>query len=96
VSSSNETIIAAVFQSERFDRQAWPTISPAVSPSDAARDVTWIAAITGVPAGARLYSAHELAAMLRPERWSRLDFYGALYGTPFSLDAPRLVIVARK
>jgi hypothetical protein len=37
VSSSNETIIAAVFQSERFYREAWPTISQAVSPSDAAR-----------------------------------------------------------
>jgi hypothetical protein len=34
--------------------------------------------------------------MLRPERWSHLDFYGALDGTPFSLDAQRLVIVARK
>ena len=44
----------------------------------------------------RLYSAHELAAMLRPERWSRVDVYGGLDGTPFSLDAPRLVLVARK
>jgi SAM-dependent methyltransferase len=44
----------------------------------------------------RLYSAHELAAMLRPERWSRVDLYGGLDGTPFSLDAPRLVLVARK
>jgi SAM-dependent methyltransferase len=257
VSSSNETIIAAVFQSERFFREAWPTISQLASPSNAASDVTWIAATTGVPAAARvldapcgfgrhsiefarrghvvtgvdfneteierareaadragvkltlvcqdirdmefagefdlavnlfssigyfsddedrmvldrfwralrpggvfvldtrnrdqlvrslppeerqrfddwtlriehsfdattsrwrarwsrlplgspaqgvlvgesdirLYSAHELAAMLRPERWSHLDFYGALDGTPFSLDAPRLVIVARK
>jgi hypothetical protein len=26
-----------VFQSERFYREAWPTISQAVSPSDAAR-----------------------------------------------------------
>ena len=44
----------------------------------------------------RLYSAHELAAMLRPERWSRVDLYGGLDGTPFSIDAPRLVLVARK
>lgn len=44
----------------------------------------------------RLYSAHELSAMLRPERWSRVDLYGGLDGTPFSLDAPRLVLVARK
>ena len=44
----------------------------------------------------RLYSAHELRAMLRPERWSRVDLYGWLDGTPFSLDAPRLVVVARK
>jgi len=44
----------------------------------------------------RLYSAHELSAMLRPERWSRVDLHGGLDGTPFSLDAPRLVLVARK
>jgi SAM-dependent methyltransferase len=44
----------------------------------------------------RLYSAHELTGMLRPERWSRVDVYGALDGTPFSLDAARLVLVARK
>jgi SAM-dependent methyltransferase len=44
----------------------------------------------------RLYAAHELKAMLRPERWSRVDLYGGLNGTPFSLDTPRLVIVARK
>lgn len=25
----------------------------------------------------RLYSAHELSAMLRPERWSRVELYGA-------------------
>ena len=44
----------------------------------------------------RLYSAHELFAMLRPDRWARVDLYGGLDGTPFSLDSPRLVLVARK
>src|SRR5262245_57378873 len=44
----------------------------------------------------RLYSAHELAAMLRPERCSRVELCGGLDGTPFSLDAPRLVLVAWK
>src|SRR5439155_1351709 len=44
----------------------------------------------------RLYSAHGLSAMLRPERWGRVELYGGLEGTPFSLDAPRLVLVARK
>jgi SAM-dependent methyltransferase len=44
----------------------------------------------------RVYSAHELSAMLRPERWSHVDLYGDLEGTPFSLDSPRLVVVARK
>jgi SAM-dependent methyltransferase len=44
----------------------------------------------------RLYSAHELRAMLRPERWSHVELFGGLDGTPFSLDAPRLVVVARK
>lgn len=44
----------------------------------------------------RLYSAHELRAMLRPDRWSRVDVYGGLDGTPFSLDARHLVVVARK
>ncbi len=44
----------------------------------------------------RLYSAHELLAMLRRERWRTVDLYGGLDGTPFSLDAPRLVLVAWK
>jgi len=44
----------------------------------------------------RLYSAHELSAMLRPERWSRVELFGGLDGTPFSLDAPRLVLAAWK
>jgi hypothetical protein len=44
----------------------------------------------------RLYAAHELRAMLRPERWSRVELYGGLDGTPFSLDAPRLVVAAWK
>ncbi|MBI4636613.1 MAG: class I SAM-dependent methyltransferase [Candidatus Rokubacteria bacterium] len=44
----------------------------------------------------RLYSAHELSAMLRPERWRSVELYGGLDGTPFSLDAPRLVLVAWK
>lgn len=44
----------------------------------------------------RLYSAHELRAMLRPERWSRVDVYGGLDGTPFSIDTRHLVVVARK
>ncbi|HET9489482.1 MAG TPA: class I SAM-dependent methyltransferase [Methylomirabilota bacterium] len=44
----------------------------------------------------RLYAAHELRAMLRPDRWSRVDLYGGLDGTPFSLDARRLVFVAHK
>jgi SAM-dependent methyltransferase len=44
----------------------------------------------------RLYSAHELRAMLRPERWSHVELYGGLDGAPFSLDAPRLVVLARK
>lgn len=70
----------------------------------------WAARWWRVPAGAsaddpgalvgeseiRLYTAHELRAMLRPERWKRVDLYGALDGTPFSLDARRLVLVARK
>jgi hypothetical protein len=44
----------------------------------------------------RLYAAHELRAMLRPERWSRVDLYGSLDGTPFSLDTPRIVVIAHK
>jgi hypothetical protein len=54
---------------------------------------------TGVPIGEtefRLYSAHELRAMLRPERWRRVDLYGALDGSLFTLDSPRLVLIARK
>jgi SAM-dependent methyltransferase len=44
----------------------------------------------------RLYAAHELRAMLRPERWSRVDLYGGPDGSPFMLDSPRLVLVAHK
>jgi len=44
----------------------------------------------------RLYAAHELRAMLRPERWSHVELFGGLDGTPFSLDTPRLVFVAHK
>ena len=71
-----------MFQSERFSREAGPTISQAVSPPDAARDVTWIAATI------------EFAR--RGHVVTGVDFNGALDGTPFSLDASRLVIVARK
>src|SRR6266705_2149270 len=120
--------MAAVFQSERFFREAWPQISQAfASPTDAASDVEWIVGVAALEAGARildapcgfgrhsielarrgfqvtgvdfseirLYSAHELSAMLRPERWGHVELYGGLDGTPFSLDAPRLVLVARK
>ena len=101
-----------VFQSERFFREAWPQISQAFeSPMDAASDVQWISGLAALEPGARgraeaaeligeseirLYSAHELSAMLRPERWARVELYGGLDGTPFSLDAPRIVLVARK
>ncbi|PYM85374.1 MAG: SAM-dependent methyltransferase [Candidatus Rokuibacteriota bacterium] len=44
----------------------------------------------------RLYAAHELRAMLRPERWRRVDLHGGLDGSPFTLDAPRLVLIATK
>jgi len=44
----------------------------------------------------RLYSAHELLPMLRPERWRKVELFGGLDGTPFSLDSRRLVVVAQK
>lgn len=44
----------------------------------------------------RLYSAHVLRRMLRPERWSRVELFGGLDGRPFELDSPRLVLVASK
>jgi SAM-dependent methyltransferase len=44
----------------------------------------------------RLYSAHELYRMLRPERWSAVELFGGLDGRPFEVDAPRLVLVATK
>jgi SAM-dependent methyltransferase len=62
------------------------------SPSPAAGEAGDLLGETDI----RLYSAHELAGMLRPERWSRVEVYGGLDGTPFSFDAPRLVLVARK
>lgn len=44
----------------------------------------------------RLYSAHELFRMLRPERWSGVELFGGLDGRPFEVDSPRLVFVAVK
>ena len=44
----------------------------------------------------RLYSAHELFRMLRPERWSSVELFGGLDGRPFEIDSPRLVLVATK
>ena len=44
----------------------------------------------------RLYSAHELHRMLRPERWSHVELFGGLDGRPFDVDSPRLVLVATK
>jgi SAM-dependent methyltransferase len=46
--------------------------------------------------GFRLYSPHELYRMLRPERWSRVELFGGLDGSPITLDSPRIVLVAWK
>jgi SAM-dependent methyltransferase len=46
--------------------------------------------------GLRLYSPHELYRMLRPERWSRVELFGGLDGSPISLDSPRIVLAAWK
>ena len=44
----------------------------------------------------RLYSVHELLRMLRPERWSQVELFGGLDGRPFTLESPRIVLVATK
>src|SRR5436853_599224 len=50
--------MAAVFQSERFFREAWPQISQAFeSPTDAASDVEWIVGVAALEAGARILDA---------------------------------------
>ena len=50
--------MAAVFQSERFFREAWPQISQAfASPTDAASDVVWIVGVAALEAGARILDA---------------------------------------
>src|SRR2546422_8287230 len=47
--------MAAVFQRERFFREAWPQISQAfVSPTDAASDVEWIVGFPALDAGGRV------------------------------------------
>src|SRR5438094_8377019 len=47
-----------MFQSERFFREAWPTISQAVeSPADAARVVQWILGRTGLTRGTAVLDA---------------------------------------
>src|SRR5436190_15455930 len=49
------TIIAGVFQSERFFRETWPTISQALEPEAGARGaVRWIVAVAGLKPGARV------------------------------------------
>src|SRR2546428_11026538 len=49
------TIIAGVFQSERFFRETWPTISQALEPEAGARGaVRWIIGVTGLKPGARV------------------------------------------
>src|SRR5881396_3971092 len=50
--------MAAVFQSERFFREAWLQISQAFeSPTDAASDVEWIVGAAALDAGARVLDA---------------------------------------
>lgn len=46
--------------------------------------------------GLRLYSPHELYRMLRPERWSRVELFGGLDGSPITIDSLRIVLVAWK
>src|SRR5437899_10770824 len=49
------TIIAGVFQSERFFRETWPQISQALEPEAGARGaVRWIVGVTGLKPGARV------------------------------------------
>src|SRR3989442_6765643 len=49
------TIIAGVFQSERFFRETWPTISQALEPEAGARGaVGWIVGVAGLRPGARV------------------------------------------
>jgi hypothetical protein len=70
-----------VFQSERFFRETWPTISQALEPE----------------ASAKSRPAEDRRQF---DDWTpRIENVfapGGLDGTPFSLDAPRLVLVARK
>src|SRR3989442_2391656 len=52
------TIIAGVFQSERFFRETWPTISQALEPEAGARGaVRWIVGVAGLKPGARVLDA---------------------------------------
>src|SRR5437867_10637790 len=52
------TIIAGVFQSERFYRETWPTISQALEPEAGARGaVRWIVGVAGLKPGARVLDA---------------------------------------
>src|SRR5207247_481866 len=52
------TIIAGVFQSERFFRETWPTISQALAPEAGARGaVRWIGGVAGLKPGARVLDA---------------------------------------
>src|SRR2546426_10769980 len=52
------TIIAGVFQSERFFRETWPTISQALEPEAGARGaVRWVLRVARVQPRARVLAA---------------------------------------
>ena len=72
---------------ERVRSDHEPLDAPAGGASSARRRRTSPAELIG-ESEIRLYAAHELRAMLRPERWSRVDLYGGLDGTPFSAGRP--------
>src|SRR2546426_9772368 len=83
------TIIAGVFQSERFFRETWPTISQALEPEAGARGaVRWVVGVAGLKPGARVLDSpggfrRHAVALARPRyKGTGVDFNRTDMGRP--------------
>ena len=60
------------------------------------RDINDMKIIAKMPMKSRLYSAHELAKLLRESGWKPLKLLGDWSGRSFTLTSPRLIFVAKR
>src|SRR5256712_9947028 len=93
------TIIAGVFQSERFFRETWPTISQALEPEAGARGaVRWIVGVAGLRPGARVldspcgFGRHAVALARLGYKVTGVDFNETELGRPHEAARPAGVV----